>query len=90
MAKKTGYCISKFYEWLWVCKTTKQDQNESKMTRDFEVVDAICNNVRSCNMTTMSPLQLAKIVCEREQHKSLFHIIKSQPCCKNCLWKGTT
>jgi hypothetical protein len=40
---------------------------------------------------TLSKVNLvAKIVCEREQHKSLFHIIKSQPCCKICLWKGTT
>jgi hypothetical protein len=36
------------------------------MTRDFEVVDEICTNVRSCNMTTMSPLKLAKIVYEKE------------------------
>jgi hypothetical protein len=51
---------------LWVCKTTKQDQNESKMIKDFEVVDEIYNNARSCNMTTMSPLKIAKIVREKE------------------------
>jgi hypothetical protein len=51
---------------LWVSKTTKQDQNKSKMTRNFEVVNEICNNVRSCNMTTMSPLKLEKIVREKE------------------------
>jgi len=51
---------------LWVSRTRKQDQNERKMTRDFEVVDEICNNVKSCNMTTMSPLKLAKIVCEKD------------------------
>jgi len=64
--KKEDIAFQTFYSWLWVSRTRKQDQNERKMTRDFEVVDEICNNVKSCNMTTMSPLKLAKIVCEKD------------------------